>query len=90
MTFLFRSVFHPWLKNSLNVRQEKVAWPYQARSHDPEFLDADITRTGASAGCRAYTVTFTDQGYDSANSGIQAIPDINPISNAITTTTTGS
>jgi len=49
-----------------------------------------LTRTGASAGYGAYTVTFTDQGYDAANSGIQAIPDINPISNSISTTTTGS
>ena len=46
-----------------------------------------LTRTGASAGYGAYTVTFTDQGYDAANSGIQAIPDINPISNSIITTT---
>jgi len=42
-----------------------------------------LTRTGASAGYGAYTVTFTDQGYDSTNSTIQAIPDINPISNSI-------
>ncbi|MGA2700393.1 MAG: type II secretion system protein [Isosphaeraceae bacterium] len=45
-----------------------------------------LTRTGASAGYGAYTVIFTDQGYDATNSGIQTLPDINPISNAITTT----
>ena len=44
-----------------------------------------LTRTGASAGYGAYTVTFTDQGYDSTNSTIQSIPDINPISNSIST-----
>ncbi len=44
-----------------------------------------LTRTGASAGYGAYTVIFTDQGYDSTNSGIQTIPDINPISNSINT-----
>ncbi len=38
-----------------------------------------LTRTGASAGYGAYTVTFTDQGYDSSNSTIDAMPDINPI-----------
>ena len=46
-----------------------------------------LTRTGASAGYGAYTVTFTDQGYDSTNSTIQGIPDINPISNSIATGT---
>jgi prepilin-type N-terminal cleavage/methylation domain-containing protein len=36
-----------------------------------------LTRTGAAAGYGAYTVTFTDQGYDGDNSNI---PDkINPI-----------
>ena len=36
-----------------------------------------LTRTGAAGGYGAYTVTFTDQGYDSANS---TIPDkINPM-----------
>ena len=44
-----------------------------------------LTRTGASAGYGAYSVIFTDQGYDSTNSGIQTIPDINPISNSIST-----
>ncbi|MEW4568897.1 prepilin-type N-terminal cleavage/methylation domain-containing protein [Tautonia sp. JC769] len=36
-----------------------------------------LTRTGSSAGYGAYTVTFTDQGYDSTNSDIDA--EINPI-----------
>ncbi len=44
-----------------------------------------LTRTGASAGYGAYTVIFTDQGYDATNSGIQTLPDINPISNSINT-----
>jgi prepilin-type N-terminal cleavage/methylation domain-containing protein len=44
-----------------------------------------LTRAGASAGYGAYTVIFTDQGYDASNSGIQTLPDINPISNSITT-----
>ena len=38
-----------------------------------------LTRTGASAGYGAYTVTFTEQGYDPANSTIDALPQINPI-----------
>lgn len=38
-----------------------------------------LTRTGAAAGYGAYTVTFTEAGYDSANSGIDLIPDINPM-----------
>ncbi len=42
-----------------------------------------LTRTGASAGYGGYTVVFTDQGYDSTNSTINTIPDINPISNSI-------
>jgi prepilin-type N-terminal cleavage/methylation domain-containing protein len=37
-----------------------------------------LTRTGSSAGYGAYTVTFTQDGYDST-SGIQALPDINPM-----------
>ncbi len=41
-----------------------------------------LTRTGASAGYGAYTVVYTDQGYDTS-SGIQTLPDINPISNSI-------
>ena len=44
-----------------------------------------LTRTGASAGYGAYTVIFTDQGYDATNSGIQTISDINPISSSIST-----
>lgn len=38
-----------------------------------------LTRTGASAGYGAYTVIFTEQGFDTTNSGIQALPDINPV-----------
>jgi prepilin-type N-terminal cleavage/methylation domain-containing protein len=38
-----------------------------------------LTRTGPSAGYGAYTVTFTQDGYDSANSTIDTMPDINPM-----------
>lgn len=38
-----------------------------------------LTRVGASAGYGPYTVTFTEAGYDPANSTISALPQINPI-----------
>ena len=38
-----------------------------------------LTRQGASAGYGAYTVVFTQDGYDSANSTIHGLPDINPM-----------
>jgi hypothetical protein len=38
-----------------------------------------LTRQGASAGYGAYTVTFTQDGYDAANSTIEGMPDINPM-----------
>jgi prepilin-type N-terminal cleavage/methylation domain-containing protein len=38
-----------------------------------------LTRQGASAGYGAYTVTFTQDGYNSAASTINALPDINPM-----------
>ncbi len=38
-----------------------------------------LTRAGAAAGYGAYTVTFTEEGYDSVNSTINAKPDINPM-----------
>jgi len=38
-----------------------------------------MTRLGASAGYGAYTVTFTEEGYDPANSTINDLPQINPI-----------
>jgi type IV pilus assembly protein PilA len=38
-----------------------------------------LTRTGSSAGYGAYTVTFTDQGYDPTNSTIDQYPAINPM-----------
>jgi prepilin-type N-terminal cleavage/methylation domain-containing protein len=37
-----------------------------------------LTRRGASAGYGDYTVTFTQDGYDAANSTIESLPDINP------------
>jgi len=38
-----------------------------------------LTRKGASSSYGEYTVTFTNEGYDSANSTIEALPDINPM-----------
>jgi prepilin-type N-terminal cleavage/methylation domain-containing protein len=38
-----------------------------------------LTRAGASAGYGAYTVVFTQEGYDAVNSTIEALPQINPI-----------
>jgi type IV pilus assembly protein PilA len=38
-----------------------------------------LTRVGASAGYGAYTVIFTEAGYDATNSTIAALPDINPV-----------
>ncbi len=38
-----------------------------------------LTRQGASAGYGAYTVTFTEEGYDTVNSTIHGMPDINPM-----------
>jgi prepilin-type N-terminal cleavage/methylation domain-containing protein len=38
-----------------------------------------LTRKGSSAGYGEYTVTFTDQGFDSDNSTIKDKPDINPM-----------
>jgi prepilin-type N-terminal cleavage/methylation domain-containing protein len=40
-----------------------------------------LSRVGASAGYGAYTVTFTELGYDPDNSTMQALPQINPIAN---------
>jgi prepilin-type N-terminal cleavage/methylation domain-containing protein len=38
-----------------------------------------LTRTGASAGYGAYTVIFTQDGFDTTNSGIATLTDINPM-----------
>src|SRR5205823_5790762 len=38
-----------------------------------------LTRQGPSAGKGAYTVTFTEQGYDKDNSTIQEHAEINPL-----------
>ena len=38
-----------------------------------------LTRTGTSAGYGAYTVTFTENGFDTTNSTIATLPDINPM-----------
>ena len=46
-----------------------------------------LTRVGASAGYGAYTVAFTELGYDPDNSTINALPQINPIGSAGTAST---
>jgi prepilin-type N-terminal cleavage/methylation domain-containing protein len=38
-----------------------------------------LTRQGASAGYGAYTVVFTEDGYDPVTSTIEGLPDINPM-----------
>ncbi|MFV1968890.1 MAG: type IV pilin protein [Pirellulaceae bacterium] len=38
-----------------------------------------LTRAGAASGYGAYTVTFTQDGYDSVTSTITGLPDINPM-----------
>jgi len=38
-----------------------------------------LTRAGASAGYGAYTVIFTQDGFDLTNSTIATMPDINPM-----------
>jgi len=38
-----------------------------------------LTRQGASAGYGAYTVVFTEGGYDAVTSTIEGLPDINPM-----------
>lgn len=38
-----------------------------------------LARQDAAAGYGAYTVTFTEEGYDTVNSTIQALPEINPM-----------
>lgn len=43
-----------------------------------------LTRVGASAGYGAYTVAFTELGYDPDNSTMQGLPQINPIANQAT------
>jgi len=42
-----------------------------------------LTREGASAGYGPYTVVFTELGYDSTNSTINDLPQINPIGNQV-------
>ena len=38
-----------------------------------------LTRAGAASGYGAYTVVFTEEGYDSVTSTIEAKPEINPM-----------
>jgi type II secretory pathway pseudopilin PulG len=49
-----------------------------------------LTRVGASSGYGAYTVAFNESGFDTANSTIAALPDINPMGSSSTTSTTGN
>ena len=46
-----------------------------------------LTREGASAGYGAYTVVFTELGYDTTNSTINDLPQINPIGSSGTSGT---
>jgi prepilin-type N-terminal cleavage/methylation domain-containing protein len=45
-----------------------------------------LSRAGASSGYGAYTVIFTQNGYDSVASSIEALPDINPMGSSIPAT----
>ena len=45
-----------------------------------------LTRQGASAGYGAYTVIFTENGYDAVGSSIEALPDINPMGSSAAAT----
>jgi type IV pilus assembly protein PilA len=47
-----------------------------------------LTRIAASSSKGAYTVTFTQDGYDKANSTIDTLPEINPQGTGSTTTPT--
>ena len=38
-----------------------------------------LTRQGVASGYGAYTVIFTEEGYDAANSSIEALASINPM-----------
>ncbi len=38
-----------------------------------------LSRAGAASGYGAYTVTFTQDGFDTVNSTINGMPDINPM-----------
>ena len=49
-----------------------------------------LTRLGPSAGYGAYTVTFNQDGYDSANSTIDGFPEIHPMDNEPNTGSSGS
>jgi prepilin-type N-terminal cleavage/methylation domain-containing protein len=42
-----------------------------------------LTRQGASSGYGAYTVTFTQDGYDPANSTIDTLQEINPMGSSV-------
>lgn len=48
-----------------------------AITSDEDSWSLELTRLGASAGYGAYTVIFTEGGYDITNSTIQGLPEIN-------------
>jgi prepilin-type N-terminal cleavage/methylation domain-containing protein len=43
-----------------------------------------LNRIAGTSSYGSYTVTFTQDGYDTVNSSINAIPDINPLGSAVT------
>ncbi len=45
-----------------------------------------LSRQGAASGYGAYTVIFTENGYDSVASSIEALPDINPMGSSVPAT----
>jgi prepilin-type N-terminal cleavage/methylation domain-containing protein len=51
--------------------------------------DLTLTRISASSSYGAYTVKFTEAGYDTA-SGINSITDINPLGSAVTSSSSSS
>jgi prepilin-type N-terminal cleavage/methylation domain-containing protein len=49
-----------------------------------------LTRSGAAAGYDGYTVTFTQDGFDTANSTINTFPQINPVDTSGSASGSGS
>jgi hypothetical protein len=78
---LGRQAAHRRNRNRTPHRVAGRARPAAAARGDmlPAGFEGPETRAGASAGCGAYTVTFTENGYDSLNSTINAKPEINPL-----------
>jgi prepilin-type N-terminal cleavage/methylation domain-containing protein len=55
----------------------------QATNGSPTWT-LTLTRITATSSYGDYSVTFTEAGYDSAASTINALPDINPLGSAVT------